>query len=216
VAILAAAAALAVAAPSALLALRELYAPTRQVPTLQVASAPPAATVAPMTPVVPPAPVAPIVSPGPAPAAGESAPSASVALVAPGGSSQPAPPSPKTVPEPQAAPGPELIGTGPALPDSVRQVVLLSYKRGSPDAEGRADALAAALRARGIATAVVSEGGAPAAASVSYFFADDRPLAERVGAILGGPWQLATKPLRAPGRELPQPGVIRVSVPSGG
>jgi hypothetical protein len=228
VAILAAAAAIAVAAPSALLALRELYAPTRQVPTLQVASAPPAATVAPMTPVVPPAPVAPIVSPGPAPAAGESAPSASVALVAPGGSSQPAPPSPKTVPEPQAAPGPpaaaappaapgpELIGTGPALPDSVRQVVLLSYKRGSPDAEGRADALAAALRARGIATAVVSEGGAPAAASVSYFFADDRPLAERVGAILGGPWQLATKPLRAPGRELPQPGVIRVSVPSGG
>ena len=63
---------------------------------------------------------------------------------------------------------------------------------------------------------MVSEGGAPAAASVSYFFADDRPLAERVGAILGGPWQLATKPLRAPGRDFPQPGVIRVSVPSGG
>ena len=124
-----------------------------------------------------------------------------------GASELPRPPAPQAMAKGELA---ENIAVRPSLPDAVPGHVLLRYGHEGTRSRARAQALLNALEAMGadVQDEAKVEAG-KAGDAVTYFYAQDRGLADRVAQKLDGPAPIRS---RAADRRLLRPGTIEVSI----
>ncbi len=200
--------------------------PVMALPPRIAAVTPPA-----QTKVATPLPPAPEIAASPLPAASIPAsppPAASTPASSSPVASTPAPPSPAAAAEHQAAIGPvETVVAKPApapvdLPAAPPATAILLVSARDPAAYQHLDSLMQHLRAAGVGQIETRQGPATRPRrSISYFFADDLPLAQKVTAILADEgWPRLDGNALAPRLVLPpsgmpprRPGLVEIQLP---
>lgn len=99
------------------------------------------------------------------------------------------------------------------LPQGVEPRVIVEYASADPEQEVKASQLADTLRSGGVAVVGIAAASARRPAGVTYAFAEDRAGAESVASRLGSPWQARALPFKPGEGDLPEPGLVRLSLP---
>ena len=112
-------------------------------------------------------------------------------------------------------PPPRIVSVAPAftaLPSGAVPRVAIEYERRDPAAQRRAEALADSLREQAVQVLWLTPARRRVAASVLYYYAEDRAGAERIGEMLGPEWRGRALPAHPSRAALAWPGTIRVFV----
>ncbi len=94
----------------------------------------------------------------------------------------PAPPLP---PRPADRSDPDPSAALASLPEGMPARVLIRYPRNNTDARRRAESLADALKRQGVEVADLRESAAAVRTGVSFFYARDAGVAQRIGGLVG-------------------------------